>query len=263
MISKTMDRFLFAAVAALFAVGAAHAQEAAPADGGEAAPAEGAGPEQGSETAAAEAEDALRDDLDLIWGERRKIQVVQKRLHEKEGRLEITAFGSTIPNDDFIIYYPLGARVGYHFSEAFDVEASFAYAIANPTELTTFLEAQRGSQQLLKNADILEEVNFYYGVNLLWAPVYGKISLLGTKLTHFDTYIGLGGGVFHTTEFDTNGPVGGNKAFKPSGNTVLGFRWFLGDQFTLRTEYRHFFFQKFKGGISKPVELSLGLGFLI
>ena len=50
---------------------------------------------------------------------------------------------------------------------------------------------------------------------------------------------------------------------KPAGNTVLGFRWFISDMFNIRTEYRQHFFQKFGGGVSIPVELSLGLGVTI
>ena len=46
-------------------------------------------------------------------------------------------------------------------------------------------------------------------------------------------------------------------------NAVLGFRWFINDHFNIRTDYRHYFFQKFGGGVSIPAEFSLGLGFLI
>ena len=40
-------------------------------------------------------------------------------------------------------------------------------------------------------------------------------------------------------------------------------RWFISDMFNIRTEYRQHFFQKFGGGVSIPVELSLGLGVTI
>jgi outer membrane beta-barrel protein len=271
MTSMKIDRFLFAALAAVFSVGPAHAQDA-PAAGAaadaKAAPAapqgstsEAASTDEVSDDTASKAEKQLEGDLDVIWGERRQIHVVQKRLFEKDGRLELTLFGSTIPNDDFIVYYPLGGRVGYHFSESFDVEASFAYAIDQDTGLTHFLKTDENIG--LKEADIEEVINFYYNVDLLWSPIYGKISFLGAKLTHFDTYIGLGAGLVHKTERTPGDKFQENDVRKPAANVVAGFRWFLTDMFNVRTEFRELFFEKARGGVSKPVELSLGVGFLL
>ncbi len=44
---------------------------------------------------------------------------------------------------------------------------------------------------------------------------------------------------------------------------MLGFKWFMLDWLNFRTEYRQYFFQKFQGGVSIPVELTAGLGFLL
>ncbi len=211
-----------------------------------------------TDDSATSSEKDLERELGLFWGDRRKVEVVQKRLFEKDGAFELQAYSGVIPNDDFIIYVPVGARVTYNFSEAFAVQGSFALALDYPTELTTFLENEVG----LKEADIQEVINMYYNVNLLWAPVYGKLSLLGLKLTHFDTYVGLGFGAFHTRTVDPEDPQE-NTEIKPSGNTVVGFRWFLTDWFNVQTDYRHYFFPKFQGGVSTPIELSLGLAFLL
>jgi outer membrane beta-barrel protein len=259
------DGFLFAALAALVSMGTAHAQENPPAEGGgteAAAPSsessEAPAAEEVSDDTATKAEKQLEGELAEIWGQQREIEVVQKRLFEKDGRLE---FGSTIPNDDFIVYYPLGGRVGYHISESFDVEASFAYALDQDTGLTKFLKDDPAIG--LKEADIEEIIQFYYNVDLLWSPIYGKISLLGAKLTHFDTYIGLGAGLVHKTERTPGDKFQQNEVRKPAANIAAGFRWFLTDNFNVRTEYRHMFFEKARGGVSKPVELSLGVGFLL
>lgn len=246
-----------AAVAAVVLCGPAYAQDA-PAD--EAAADPGAAPvSQVSDDKATEAEQALEEDLALFWGNRREIKVVQKRLVEKDGRFEIMPYASIIPNDDFIVYYPLGLRIGYHFSEAFAVEASYGIALDYDTGLAAFLESDDVG---LRRAAIQEQISMLYNVNILWAPIYGKLSLLGYKLTHFETYVGLGFGMFHTTEYPADDPDG-NAKIKPSGNTVLGFRWFVNDWLNIRTEYRQYFFQKYNGGVSIPAEISLGLGFTI
>jgi len=202
-------------------------------------------------------QEQLEEDLALFWGKKREVKIVQRREFVKDGKMEATVFGGVIPNDDFILYITPGARFGYHFTESFMVEGSFSYAIERPTDLKSFLES---SDIGLKSADIREFIEFGYNVNILWSPIYGKISFLGTKLTHFDTFIGLGLGMTHTRsrENDTNPDF--QDTVKPTGNTVLGFRWHLTDQLNIRTEYRHFFFKKALGGVSKPVEISLGVG---
>ncbi len=252
---------LFLATALVAFLGTAHAQDAAPAPdtapAAEAAPAET--PQVDEDQAATAAEKELERDLAKFWGSRRKVKVVQRRLFEKDGRFEVSPFGGIIPNDDFIVYFPVGTRVSYHFSEAFTVEASFAYAIDNESDLTKFLTAEGID---LKRADIQEYIRNFYNVNILWAPIYGKISILGLKLSHFETYVGMGFGFFSTHEIPADNPNGNDKN-KPSGNTIVGFRWFIDDMFNIRTEYRQHFFQKFGGGVSIPVELSLGFGVTI
>lgn len=252
---------LFAALAVVG--GPVHAQESDPAA---AEPATGAAePTSGEEQDAAladdsatEAEKELERDLALFWGNRREVKVVQKRLVEKDGRFELAPYGSIIPNDDFIVYFPVGLRAGYHISEAFSVELSFAYAIDSQTDLASFLENEID----LKRADLQEILKMYYNANVLWSPIYGKISLLGLKLTHFETFVGLGFGLMHKDEYEADNPEA-QAVIKPAGNTVLGFRWFINDYLNIRTEYRHYFFEKAGGGVSIPVELSLGLGVMI
>ena len=262
MTVKQMWRF-GAALSAMLWCAPAFAQTGAPTDETPAETPAAADPTAGTtpeltDDSATESEKMLERELGLFWGERRKVEVVQKRLYEKDGRFELTAYGGVIPNDDFIIYAPLGVRGTYHFSEAFSVQGSFAYALDFDTELTTFLVEEVG----LKEADIQEFIRMYYNVNLLWAPIYGKLSLLGLKLTHFDTYLGVGFGAFSNETIDPENPVK-NTEIKPAGNTVLGFRWFITDWFNIHTDYRHYFFSKFDGGVSTPIELSLGLSFLL
>ncbi len=200
----------------------------------------------------------LRSDLARFWGAKREVSVVQLRLYTKDGRFEVTPFTGVIPNDDFIVYYPSGIRVGYHLSESFTVELSGTFAPESSSDLGTFLT----ETVQLKRADIQETFSAFYTTNVLWAPAYGKISLLGTKLTHFETYVGVGIGLFSTKNVPEANPDGVEE-MKPSGNTVLGFRWFISDRFNVRTEYRQHFFQKYGGGVSIPVEVSLGLGVTI
>lgn len=200
----------------------------------------------------------LEEDLALFWGKKREVKIVQRREFIKDGKMEAAVVGGIIPNDDFIFYITPSARFGYHFAESFMIEGSFAYALERDTGLKSFLE---DSDIGLKSADIREFIEMYYNANILWSPIYGKISFLGTKLTHFDTFIGLGVGFFHTRAREDDKNPDFQSRLKPAANTVLGFRWHITDLINVRTEYRHYFFEKALGGISKPVEVSLGVGF--
>lgn len=275
MYGMSKDPLLSATIAAFLSVGVgvAQAQEApapapeapaapaveAPAASPEGAPAEGAAPGQVTDASATEAEKALEQDLNLFWGKRREVSVVQRRMVEKDGRFEATPFFSTIPNDDFIVYFPVGLRIGYHFTEQFSVEASGAYAIQKTSGLTDFLESDPNIN--LKQAQIQEKIGSYYALNVLWAPFYGKISLLGAKLTHFETYIGLGGGLVLSETVTPENPEPQDKR-SPAGDALLGFRWYINEYVNIRTDYRHFFFQKTEsiGGVAIPAEFSLGAG---
>ncbi len=252
----SMKKLLCVFAASSLMVGTAQAQDAE-----KAAETSAASPETApdADASATNAEKVLEQDLDLIWGEKRKIQVVEPRLYHKSERFELTAFAASIPNDDFMIYFPLGLRAGYHISEAFTVELSYAYALQSQTDLAKFLE---GNGIDLKRAEVQEKIEMYAGAAMLWAPIYGKISLLGQKLTHFETYVGLGlGVVFSETTESTNPEPQAQR--KPAANTIFGFRWFIDDTFNIHTEYRHFFFEKHEGGVSIPAEFSLGLGVIL
>lgn len=269
-----MRRILLWTLAAIWCTGPAFAQdsestdsestEAAGDGAGEAAAAAPAAEVPAAEVPAAEtksssnAEKQLQQDMNLFWGARRKIETVQKRLFLKDGKLELTPYFGVVPNDDFIVYLPMGLRAGYHFSEAFAVEASFAYVTDQDSDLASFLVDEIG----LNRAQLRQVVKMYYNVNLLWAPIYGKLSFLGTKLTHFDLYVGIGMGNTHLDEYSELNPEPNNKTDNFGGNYIVGFRWYITDLINVRTDFRHYFFQKVGGGISKLTELTAGAGFM-
>lgn len=209
-------------------------------------------------TAETEGQKALEKDMKLFWAERRKVEVVQRRLFEKDGKIELTPYFGVVPNDDFIVYLPFGLRAGYHFSEAFAVEASFAYVSDQDSDLAAFLVNEIG----LNRAQLRQVVKMYYNVSLLWAPIYGKLSFLGNKLTHFDIYVGIGAGNTHLDEYTELNPNPNNKTDNFGGNYIVGFRWYITDLINIRTDFRHYFFQKVGGGVSKLTELTGGVGFL-
>jgi outer membrane beta-barrel protein len=74
------------------------------------------------------------------------------------------------------------------------------------------------------------------GVDVQWAPIYGKISLLAETFVHFDMY-----GVAGASLVQYRGPAGGvgsTAQMTAGANLGIGFRFFLNRYMTLRTEVR-------------------------
>jgi outer membrane beta-barrel protein len=202
-------------------------------------------------------QEEIEKDLALFWGSKREVKVVQRRSFVKEGKMEATLGGGLIPNDDFLLHSLVSARFGYYFTESMMVEGSFTYAMDSLTGLSSYLvEEEIG----LKEVKVREYINFFYNVSLLWSPIYGKISILGKKLAHFDMYTGMGIGMIHAEGYEKQNNPDRQPQVKPMANAILGFRWHLTDMFSLRTEYRHYIYNQIGGGgVSTPIALNLAV----
>jgi outer membrane beta-barrel protein len=135
-----------------------------------------------------------------------RYNVVQNRFFLKEKRFEVAPVGGYVPNNPFAKRYVAGLLTAYHFSETFAAEAAFLYSPdlgeADLKDLTHTLVgiAHEG------NAD----VQFQQPVDKMvmgatfaarWAPVYGKINILGERVINFDTYLTAGAGLLSIKEY--------------------------------------------------------------
>jgi outer membrane beta-barrel protein len=206
----------------------------------------------------------LEKDLALFWGKKREIKVIQKREFEKNGKWELTAGGGIVPNDEFTFYGLAMLKAGYHLSESLAIEAQYSENFKKDTELKSELESI--PELPITNVPVYEQLQRNVTLNVMWAPIYGKISFLGSKLTHFDTYLTLGIG-FMMNKYRKEGNPDLQDKNDPAANVGIGFRWFITDKVNIRTEYRQHFFKKATipgvgSGLSMPAEITLGVGFL-
>jgi outer membrane beta-barrel protein len=204
---------------------------------------------------------SVEKDLDLYWGGKRDVAVVQKRLFPKDGRYEFTLFSGVIPNDPFLTYIPVGGRFNYYFVESISVELAGSFTggpLQLESELTTFLKNQRN---IRANVDLLDIQLWRAGGTVVWSPFYGKLALLQRKLSHFDINLQGGFGVLQAESPPPNGIGEPEKEIKPEGIVGAGFRFFLTDNITLRMDFRQYIFKKVNGGVATPSELTLGVSF--
>lgn len=217
--------------------------------------AQAADPEPG--TAPVEDTRKLDDRLKKYWGtEMRDIHTLQKRLYRKEDRAEFELYSGVIPNDEFYTYYPLGLRADYFFAEDFGAEVWGSYLIRVNSDLEDFLEENfRNSLRV----NVTQSLQWLAGANFLWSPLHGKLGFFTDKLAHFDMHLAFGVGTIGTTV--RNLGVEDSK-IDVGGNVGLGLRFFLSQSVTLRFDYRQFFYAAEAGGLSHPVELTLGVSFM-
>ena len=215
----------------------------------------------GPSTAFAQDEDesatpTIDGDMDSFWSDVRRVRVLQRRLFEKDGRLQLTLSFGAIPNDPFINYYPLGLRASYYLSESIGLELSGSFmgdVFRSQTDLDTFIEDRYSGQ-----VDVLDQQMWRADFMVLWSPIYGKFSFIGRKLAHFDWNFGAGVGVVGARSI-LEDRTGEETAINPEAVLGTGWTLWLTEMWAMRLDYRQFIFSKVGGGVTTPSEVSLGV----
>lgn len=147
------------------------------------------------------------------------ISAVQKRAFTMVHELDISV--GVLPLDAF--YVGLYAQVGYtaHFSDtvAWTI-GRFAYTYAARTGLRERLERDFG---VLPTA--FEEVQYFFGSDLIWTPFHGKLAVGNAFVVHGEMFLILGATLFRFTN-----------TFRPGINVGGGGRVVLTDNVSVRLD---------------------------
>ena len=145
------------------------------------------------------------DAMDELNNGRPKYNVVQNRFFLKENRIELSPVVGYVPNNPFAKRYVGGLLGAYHFSETLAAEAAFMYSpdlgTGDLKGLTTTLVsiAHEGTDQGFQQP--IEKMILGATFAARWAPVYGKINLLGERVLNFDLYGVAGLGLLSINEY--------------------------------------------------------------
>ena len=198
---------------------------------------------------------------DLYWADKRKVDAIQKRDFLKDGRHEFTLHTGVIPNDEFYTYVAMGLRYSYFFAEDIGMEIWGTYEHALKTDFEELLEQR--AEDLLK-VEVPQSVMLLAGVNAVWSPIHGKFAMFDSTLVHFDVYLSMGAGFILTQIRDL---VGTEEGLEPdmAGNVGFGFRVFLSDWISIRTDMRQYFYPAWDpqgeatSKVAHPFEVTLGV----
>ena len=150
------------------------------------------------------------------------IEVVQNRQYSKRHRLSLAGSLGTVSSDPFLSVLSAGAAMSFHFSESFALTGIYKKFIVSDSSYT--------NDGLITNTPSIANTNrpnAFYGGEITWSPLYGKISLSGATIVHYDAHFLLGLGL---TDTETG------KNLTPS----IGFgpQFYLSNSVALRLDYR-------------------------
>jgi outer membrane beta-barrel protein len=128
-----------------------------------------------------------------------RVKSVQRKPFLKRSRVEVTPMGFATLND---AYYPKagpGARLSFFFHDSFGLALrGFQYNLIATDNVRL---AKRQLQSKLPK--VQPKVGAF--LDLLWSPIYGKVSLFNS-IKHFDLYLVGGAGMELTQTSDVDGP---------------------------------------------------------
>jgi outer membrane beta-barrel protein len=228
--------------------------------------------------------------LDEMAGKKAVPNLIQNKFFVKANRFEIAPGFGYVPNNAFVDNYYGGAFAAYHFSDTFAAEGAFFYApntgASGVKGLTQTLVAiaEDGNADNFKQP--LDRLQLGAIFSARWAPVYGKINLLGEGVLNFDVYGTLGVGLLlETKDYASINPdyVDGVEGAKPAAvlsqppteayaalNLGFGMDFFLTQSIALKIDARTALYiadepdygNKLKNGDPEPLEKRLYNTFL-
>lgn len=118
---------------------------------------------------------------------------VQNRFFLKTERFELSPQFGYVPNNPFVRRFVGTAQLSYHFNEQLAAEGTFSYS---PDAGTGDLKGLTGilvqiahtGQGSTSFEQPLDKTVLSFGAAAKWAPLYGKINLVGETVLNFDIY---------------------------------------------------------------------------
>jgi outer membrane beta-barrel protein len=160
----------------------------------------------------------------------------------KRGRFEASPGAALSLRDAFFTKVVFNLALTYHVTENVGVSLHGGYSahlISSAAQICTTGAAGTGASRTCRSPDWVEldgrapgKISLLGGLDLQWAPIYGKIALMAQTFAHFDMY-GLVGPTFVQYVGPSN--VANSTV---GGNVGIGMRFIMNRFIAIRTELR-------------------------
>ena len=150
-----------------------------------------------------------------------EVSVIQKKYLPKTERFQIFAAGSLMTNTPWYNNYGARLHFGYNFTENFGVEINSSFLTNTEREAAKEIRENNG----LQTEQFIYTKN-YVGLDIVWSPIYGKMTSLDNTITPFDMYFTFGGGTSNTNSQEKSNAtfhVGTGQIFAIT--KAIAFRW--------------------------------------
>lgn len=168
------------------------------------------------------------------YGAPNALPPVTAQLFHLGGLFEVQPIFSVSVGDPFWRTLGAGVRIERHFDERWSFSAhtlASTSLVAAPIETCGATACSSPAAEKLRSTP--GKLQLLAGVELGWAPIYGKLSLFGERTLHFDAYLSAGPEVVREQiARDPASPETGRWAL--GGRVSLGERLFVTDRFMVR-----------------------------
>lgn len=195
-----------------------------------------------AQSAEDEAGDVSEVDKDRSGPLRDRVSPVSGHLFLKRGRFEASPGMALSLRDAFFTKVVFNLALTYHVTETIGIGLHGGFSshlIASAAQICTTGAAGTGASRSCRSPTWTEldgrapgKISLLGGLDLQWAPIYGKIALMAQSFAHFDMY-GLVGPTF--VQYTGPGIVANSTV---GGNVGIGARFIVNRFVAVRTELR-------------------------
>ncbi len=151
----------------------------------------------------------------------REVSIIQKKYLPKTERFQFFAGAGTTTNSPWFLNLGVKLNIGYFFTESFGIEATGMFLSNSEREV---------SKEIRENNNLQPEkfvnTKSHMGLDLVWAPIYGKVTFINDRIIPFDMYFSAGVGTSNTNSQEGNNTtfhIGTGQIFAISKS--MAFRW--------------------------------------
>lgn len=126
-----------------------------------------------------------------------EVSVLQKRFLPKTGRFQLFGGLTMVTNDPFFNVFGAVGKASYFFTEAWGVEFNYFGLTTSEAKATQELRQVQGilTESLVQTKGVM-------ALDLVYVPIYGKMTWFNEKIIPFDLYFSVGGGTTQTDRED-------------------------------------------------------------
>ncbi len=158
-----------------------------------------------------------------------EISIIQRKFMPKTQRFQFFLGAGLATNTPWFTNYGAKLNLGYNFTESFGIEVNTLFLNSTPRQVAKEIEAEHDVK-----AEQFIYTKGYYGLDLVWSPIYGKMTLNNESIINYEMYFSIGGGQSSTNSLEKN---------VPTAHLALGQIFAISKSFAFRWDYGFSFFQ--------------------